>query len=155
MVVATDLPLSTAVHVDPELVLRRSEPSELPAISSWLFTGSTANPKMAECPWCGSGFRATHVEGARASANTPIAARVTSHKATNVAARRGPRSDTSLPIITQHGLPGTRGQARFAYNPLRAGSSRGRAGPRRIQTGFAAEWPDHRNRIGSAGDRRS
>src|ERR1700730_14020536 len=139
MVVATDLPLSTAVQVDAALVLRRSEPSELPAISSWLFPGSTANPKMAECPWCGSGFKATHVEGARASANTPSAAKVTSHKATNVAARRGPGSDTSLPIITQPGLPATRRVVPFAYNPLRAGSRRGGAGPRRIQTGFPAE----------------
>ena len=39
-------------------MLLSSEPSELPAISSWLFAGSTANPKIAECPWCGSGFKA-------------------------------------------------------------------------------------------------
>src|SRR3981081_4170090 len=103
MVVETDLPVWTVAHVDPPLVLLRNEPSELPAMSSWLFTGSTASPKIAECPWRGSGFKATHVEGARASANTPIAARVTIHKATNVAARRRPRSDTNLPIITQGG----------------------------------------------------
>jgi hypothetical protein len=43
---------------------------------------------------------------------------VTSHKATNVAARRWRGSDTNLPIITQAGLSAARRpQGLFAYNP--------------------------------------
>ena len=86
IVVEMDLPLWTDVQVEPASPVLSSVPSELPAITTWLFAGSTARAKIAERPWCGSGLRAAQVEGAGASAETPIAASVRNHNATNVAA---------------------------------------------------------------------
>src|SRR5258708_357947 len=48
IVVAMSLPLCTEVQVVPASVLLSSEPSEFPAIRSWLLVGSTARAKIAE-----------------------------------------------------------------------------------------------------------
>ena len=50
IVVKAALPVCTEVHVEPPSVLLCSEPSELPAISSWLLEGSTASAKIAVRP---------------------------------------------------------------------------------------------------------
>jgi hypothetical protein len=98
--VMAGLPVCTVVQVPPPFWLRKIEPSELPAIKTWLLDGSTARANTATGPWRGNGLRATHVESGRASALALKAAIASSHSAKSVAARRGPRSDTSLPIIT-------------------------------------------------------
>src|ERR1700681_4458082 len=89
IVVVMDLPVCTDAQVEPASLLLSRVPSELPAITTWLFAGSTARAKIAERPWWGRGFRATHVDGAGASAETPIAANVTTHNAMKVAANCG------------------------------------------------------------------
>src|ERR1700674_6062421 len=89
IVVAMDLPLWTDAQVEPASLLLSRVPSELPAITTWLFAGSTAMAKIAERPWCGSGLSAAQVEGAGTTAETPIAAKARNHNATNVAVNCG------------------------------------------------------------------
>lgn len=55
---------------------------------------------------------ATHVESGSAAARTPPPAKTIAKIATSVAARRGPQSDTSLPIITQ---PSTANERRRSW----------------------------------------
>src|SRR6202521_944375 len=89
IVVDMDLPVCTDVQVEPASPVLSSVPSELPAITTWLFAGSTARAKIAERPWCGSGLSAAQVEGAGASAETPIDAEGRDLHHTNVAVNCG------------------------------------------------------------------
>src|ERR1700730_13909054 len=96
-------PVCTEVHVVPPSVLLNTEPFELPAMRTWLLSGSTARARTAVFPCWGSGGRATHVEAGSVPARTARTAVTHPSSATSVAARRRRGSDTSVPIITQPG----------------------------------------------------
>src|SRR5579872_5578834 len=103
MVVTTAVPAWTVVQVEPPSTLLKRAPAELPASTAWLFEGSTARANTAVWPCCGSDFRATQVEFGSAAECTPSELTQSTHRAPSVATRRRPKSDTSLPIITQAG----------------------------------------------------
>src|SRR5436190_24206260 len=96
-------PACTDDHAAPPFVLRKREPCASPAISCWLLNGSTACAKSADRCWLGSVGSATHFESGSAATTIGDAEIATTHKATTVARRRWPNSDTSRPIITSSG----------------------------------------------------
>src|SRR6266581_4502782 len=110
-----DLPEWTEVHAPPLFVLRASAPWASPAITTWLFDGSTASANSAARGWLGSDGSATQVESGSAAAAAPEVASPMTQSPTIVARRREPGSDTNVRIITQSAVRGLLPTIRWCY----------------------------------------